>query len=58
MSNIVDPDEMAHYDPSHLALHCLQKPIVIACGGEKLQRQAKFVADNILFFFYFIFQRK
>ena len=25
MANSVDPDEMAHYDPSHLDLHCLQK---------------------------------
>ena len=25
MANIVDPDEMAHYEPSHLDLHCLQR---------------------------------
>ena len=25
MANSVDPDEMAHYEPSHLDLHCLQK---------------------------------
>ena len=25
MANIVDPDEMAHYEPSHLDLHCWQK---------------------------------
>ena len=24
---IVDPDETAHYEPSHLDLHCLQKYI-------------------------------
>ena len=23
--NSVDPDEMAHYEPSHLALHCLKR---------------------------------
>ena len=23
-ANSVDPDEMAHYEPSHLDLHCLQ----------------------------------
>ena len=25
IANSVDPDEMAHYEPSHLDLHCLQK---------------------------------
>ena len=25
MTNSVDPDEMAYYEPSHLDLHCLQK---------------------------------
>ena len=25
MTNIVGPDETAHYDKSHLGLHCLQK---------------------------------
>ena len=25
MANNVDPDEMAHYEPSHLDLHCLQQ---------------------------------
>ena len=28
MSNSVDPDETAHYEPSHLELCCLQKPIL------------------------------
>ena len=27
MSNSIDPDETAHYEPSHLDLCCLQKPI-------------------------------
>ena len=27
-SNSVDPDETAHYEPSHLDLCCLQKPII------------------------------
>ena len=30
MSNSIDPDETAHYEPSHLDLRCLQKPTVIA----------------------------
>ena len=25
MANSVDTDEMAHYEPSHLDLHCLQR---------------------------------
>ena len=28
MANSVDPDEMAHYEPSHLNLHCLQRCLV------------------------------
>ena len=33
MSKSVDPDEMAHYE---LDLCCLQKPIIIACGSERV----------------------
>ena len=36
MSNSVDPDETAHYEPSHLNLCCLQKPIIIALGSERV----------------------
>ena len=44
MSNSVDPDEMAHYEPSHLDLRCLQKPIIIACGSERVtQKKTDFV---------------
>ena len=39
MSNSVDPDETAHYEPSHLDLCCLQKPIIIACGSERVKKQ-------------------
>ena len=37
MSNSVDPDETAHYEPSHLDLRCLQKPIVIACESKRVK---------------------
>ena len=37
MSNSVDPDETAHYEPSHLDLRCLQTPIIIAYGNEKVK---------------------
>ena len=33
MSNSVDPDETAHY----LDLCCLQNPIIIACGSERVK---------------------
>ena len=33
MSNSVDLDETAHLD-----LCCLQKPIIIACGSERVKR--------------------
>ena len=36
MSNSVDPDETAHYEPSHLDLCCLQKPIIIARDSERV----------------------
>ena len=34
MSNSVDPDETAQ---SHLDLCCLQKPIIIVCGSERVK---------------------
>ena len=36
MSNSVDPDETAHYEPSHLDLHCLKKLITNTCGSERV----------------------
>ena len=39
MSNSVDPDETAHYEPVHLNLRCLQKPIIIACGSEGINSE-------------------
>ena len=36
MSNRVDPDTRAHYEPSHLDLRCMQKSIIIACGSERV----------------------
>ena len=30
MANSVDPDETAHYDPSHQDLHGLQKHVLFA----------------------------
>ena len=38
-SNSVDPYELAHYEPSHLDLCCLQKPIIISYGSERVKAQ-------------------
>ena len=37
MSDREDPDETAHYEPSHLDLRCLPKPIIIACRSERVK---------------------
>ena len=37
MSNSIDPDE-----PSHLDLSCLQKPIIIAYGRERVNSDFHF----------------
>ena len=37
MSNSVDPDETAHYD-----LHCLQKPIIIVYGIERVKTASRY----------------
>ena len=37
MSNSLDPVEITYYELSHLDLHCLKKPIIIACGSERVQ---------------------
>ena len=37
MSNSIDPDETAHYEPSHLDLRCLQTPIIIAYGSKRVK---------------------
>ena len=42
MSNIVDPDETAQYEPSLLDPRNLQKPIVIAYGSERVKEFALF----------------
>ena len=36
MSKSVDPDETAHNEPSHLDLRCLQTPIIITFGSERV----------------------
>ena len=36
MSNSIDPDETAHYEPSHLDRCCLQKPILSPIAVKEL----------------------
>ena len=43
MSNSVDPDEIAHYELSHLDLCCLQKPIIITYGSERVKQHIPLV---------------
>ena len=38
MSNRVDPDETAHFEPSHLDLCCLQKPITSHVAMKELKK--------------------
>ena len=38
MSNSEDPDE-TDYEPSNLDLRCLQKPIIIVCGSERVKQK-------------------
>ena len=39
MSKSIDPDETAHFEPSHLDLCCLEKPVIIACGSERVKNE-------------------
>ena len=61
MSNSIDPDETAHYEPSRLRLRCLQKPIIIVAVIELTLRQFQttfvvcFVFCCFFFFFFFCF---
>ena len=41
MSNSVDPDETAHYKPSHLDLSCLQKSILSPVAVRQLNKSMK-----------------
>ena len=58
MSNNVDPDETAHYEPSHLDLNCLHR-ICFRLSDERVK--SKYVDDRISLqqiikiLFYFIF---
>ena len=45
MANSIDPDETAYYEPFHLDLHYLQKPVIFACGCERVQH----VLPSLLF---------
>ena len=37
MANCADPDEMSHYELSHLDLLCLQKYLCLSVGMEGLK---------------------
>ena len=46
MSNSVDPDETAHYEPSHLDLCCLQKPNLSPVTAKELTITIVRTADH------------
>ena len=51
MSNRIDSDEMTHYEPSHLDLHCLQRYIFLSAGskGEMIHFQEREVTLSKVF---------
>ena len=48
MANSIDPDETAHYEPSHLDLHCLQKYLSWSNGLAGLTQLLYVYAEWIL----------
>ena len=48
MSNSIDPDETAPYEPSHLFLCCLPQPIITACNSERVKVPLQIGADDSL----------
>ena len=49
MSNSIDPDEMAHYEPSHLDLGCLQV-LLVSPGSEKVKVNFHYLTHRLLLF--------
>ena len=47
MSNSIDPDATVLYEPSHLDLRCLQKPIIIACGSVRVNMTWDMTTENV-----------
>ena len=61
MANNEDPDETAHYEPSHLDLLCLQKYVSWSTGLKGLTLKAPITTaadDSLKFFFFFNFSKK
>ena len=54
MSNSIDPDETAHYEPSHLGLCRLQKTIFIAYDSERVNRLDNSSVTIVSAFYHFI----
>ena len=48
MANTVDPDERAHYEPSHLDLQCLQNQLLLCLALYRIiwQKQIKNDQEN------------
>ena len=52
MANTVDPDEMAHNEPSHLDLQCLQIQLLLCLVLYELRLQPMHKATNLLHVLY------
>ena len=48
ISNSIDPDETAHYEPSHLDLHCLQKPMLLPIAVKVLTVFAEDLSNSVI----------
>ena len=49
MANCVEPDETAHYEPSHQDLHCLHRYMVLDCRAEGFKAVSKIIAVDTLY---------
>ena len=46
MANSIDPDEMAHYEPSHLDLHCLYRYLYQSTGMKGLISSLSYFSEK------------
>ena len=60
MANSVDQDEMAHYEPSHLDLHCLHRHLFRSTKlkGQILCMLGKTCQQPTFFNYFFYFSQK
>ena len=57
MTNRVDPNETARYEPSHQDLHCLQRYVFWSARSLKNIKITPDIDLGFMFFFFFFFFR-